>query len=50
MVNGDYVTFSSDSLTYKDVEYKDIISTINMENQEIFDTVIYILGIIFNSA
>ena len=32
MVNGDYVTFSSDSLTYKD-----IISTINMENQEIFD-------------
>ena len=37
MVNGDYVTFSSDSLTYKDVEYKDIISTINMENQEIFD-------------
>lgn len=36
-VNGDYVTFSSDSLTYKDVEYYDIISTINMENQEIFD-------------
>ena len=36
-VNGDYVTFSSDSLTYKDVEYFDIISTINMENQEIFD-------------
>lgn len=36
-VNGDYVTFSSDSLTYKDIEYYDIISTINMENQEIFD-------------
>lgn len=36
-VNGDYVTFSSDSLTYKDVEYHDIIATINMENQEIFD-------------
>lgn len=36
-VNGDYVTFSSDSLTYKDVEYLDVISTINMENQEILD-------------
>ena len=36
-VNGDYVTFSSDSLTYKDIEYKDIITTINMENQEVFD-------------
>lgn len=36
-VNGDYVTFSSDSLTYKDIEYYDVISTINMENQEIFD-------------
>ena len=36
-VNGDYVTFSSDSITYKDVEYLDIVSTINMENQEIFD-------------
>lgn len=35
MVNGDYVTFSSDSLTYKDIEYKDIIATINMENQEV---------------
>ena len=35
--NGDYVTFSSDNITYKDVEYFDIISTINMENQEIFD-------------
>lgn len=37
MVNGDYVTFSSDSLTYKDIEYKDIIATINMENQEVSD-------------
>ena len=36
-VNGDYVTFSSDSLTYKDVEYYDIISTENMESQEVFD-------------
>ena len=36
-VNGDYVTFSSDSLTYKDIEYIDVVSTINMENQEIFD-------------
>ncbi len=36
-VNGDYVTFSSDSLTYKDVEYYDVISTINMENQEVSD-------------
>ena len=37
MVNGDYVTFSSDSLTYKDIDYYDIISTVNMENQEVFD-------------
>lgn len=37
MVNGDYAIFSSDSLTYKDIEYRDIISTINMENQEVFD-------------
>lgn len=36
-VNGDYVTFASDSITYKDVEYLDVVSTINMENQEIFD-------------
>lgn len=36
-VNGDYVTFSSDNLVYKDVDYYDVISTINMENQEIFD-------------
>lgn len=36
-VNGDYVTFASDSITYKDVEYLDVISTINMENQEVFD-------------
>ena len=36
-VNGDYAIFSSDSLTYKDVDYYDVISTVNMENQEIFD-------------
>jgi len=36
-VNGDYVTFYSDSLTYKDMEYYDVVATINMENQEIFD-------------
>lgn len=35
--NGDYVTFSCDSVTYKDVEYYDVISTINMQNQEIFN-------------
>lgn len=35
--NGDYIYFSSDSMTYKDVEYLDVISTINFENQEIFD-------------
>jgi hypothetical protein len=37
VTNGDYVTFSSDSLTYKDIEYYDTIATINMENQEVFD-------------
>lgn len=36
-VNGDYVTFTSDNLSYKDIEYYDIISTINMEAQELFD-------------
>lgn len=36
-VNGDYVTFNSDSITFEDVEYLDVISTINMENQEVFD-------------
>lgn len=36
-VNGDYVTFTSDNLSYKDIEYYDIISTINMESQELFD-------------
>lgn len=34
-VNGDYVYFHSDSVTYKDVEYMDIVQTINMTNQEI---------------
>lgn len=37
MVNGDYVYFSSDNVVYKDVEYYDVIATINMDNQEIFD-------------
>ena len=36
--NGDYIYFSSDSMHYKDVEYTDIISTINFENQELFDS------------
>lgn len=36
-VNGDYIYFSSDSLVYKDIEYLDVISTINMENQEVHD-------------
>lgn len=36
-VNGDYVTFSSDNITYKNIEYTDIIATINKESQEIFD-------------
>lgn len=36
-VNGDYIYFSSDSLVYKDIEYLDVISTINMENQEVYD-------------
>lgn len=36
-VNGDYIYFSSDSLVYKDIEYLDVISTINMENQEAHD-------------
>ena len=36
--NGDYIYFSSDSMTYKDIEYLDIISTINFENQELFNS------------
>lgn len=36
-VNHDYCTFHSDSITYKDVNYMDIIATLNRENQEIFD-------------
>ena len=36
-INGDYIYFSSDSLVYKDIEYLDVISTINMENQEVHD-------------
>ena len=36
-VNGDYIYFSSDSMEYKNIEYLDVISTINMENQEVYD-------------
>ena len=36
-VNGDYVTFSSDNLTYKDIPYIDTIATINTGTQEIVD-------------
>lgn len=35
--NGCYITFSCDSITWKDQEYYDVISTINIENQEVFD-------------
>ena len=35
--NGGYVTFSSDSISYKDVEYKDLLQTINYESLEIND-------------
>lgn len=37
-VNGDYVTFSCDSLTYKDVDYYDILGTYKMKEVEMFDT------------
>lgn len=36
-VNGDYIYFSSDSMEYKNIEYLDVISTINMENQEVYN-------------
>ena len=36
-INGDYITFSSDSMVFKDIEYVDTIASINFENQEIFD-------------
>lgn len=35
--NGDYVTFSSDSLTRKEVTYIELIQTINSNKLEIFD-------------
>ena len=35
--NGDYVTFGSDTLTYKDVPYIDVLQTFNYENLELFD-------------
>lgn len=36
-VNGDYITFTCDSLTYKDIDYYDIIGTYEMEEMELFD-------------
>ena len=35
--NGDYVTFRSDSLTYKDVIYNELLQTVTTENMELFD-------------
>lgn len=35
-INGDYVTFSSDSLTYKDVDYYETLATYETEQIEIF--------------
>ncbi len=36
-VNGDYVTFNSDSLTYKDVEYNDLLQTTTSSPIELFN-------------
>jgi hypothetical protein len=36
-VNGDQVTFSSDSVTYKQMTYKDLIATERYEGYEVFD-------------
>lgn len=35
-INGDYVTFSSDSLTYKDIEYYETLATYETEQIEMF--------------
>lgn len=35
LINGDYVTFSSDSVTIKDVLYKDLLGTINFDTIEL---------------
>ena len=35
-INGDYVTFSSDSLTYKDIDYYETLSTYETEQIEMF--------------
>lgn len=35
-INGDYVTFSSDSLTYKDIEYNETLATYETEQIEMF--------------
>jgi len=37
-VNGDYVTFSSDSLTYKDVVYNELLQTTTSKPIELFDS------------
>ena len=34
-VNGDYITFSSDSISWKDIIYKDLLETIVFESQEL---------------
>lgn len=36
-VNGDYVTFSSDSLTYKDIVYNELLQTVTSKPIELFD-------------
>ena len=36
-VNGDYITFSSDKVTYKDVEYYETLATIETEEIEMFN-------------
>lgn len=36
-VDGDVVTFRSDSLTFKDVEYKDLIETITSPSMDLYD-------------
>lgn len=36
-VNGDYVTFSSDSLTYKDITYNELVQTVTTATMELFD-------------
>ena len=35
-INGDYVTFNSDSITYKDIEYYETLATYETEQMELF--------------